>query len=56
MKSDEFTMKMRGTVESITMNGSDATELDNGYISITPLKIDCTNFSFLNIRSGKQDV
>jgi 5'-nucleotidase len=46
-KSDkEIHMKLNGTVESIDAEGSDVTEIRNGYISITPLKLDCTDYSY----------
>ncbi len=45
-QSDELVLQMGGYIESVFAEGSDTTELDNGFISITPLVIDCTNYSF----------
>jgi len=51
IKSDlgnkEMTMKMNGFVDSVNKEGSDATELLNGYISITPIRLNCTDFLYL---------
>lgn len=46
-QSDELVLQMGGYIESIHAKGSDTTELDDGYITITPLLIDCTDYSFL---------
>jgi 5'-nucleotidase len=50
--SDEALVQMGGYIESILAEGSDTTELDNGFISITPLMTDCTNYSSLKNFSG----
>ncbi len=46
--SDEALVQMEGYIESILADGSDTTELDKGFISITPLMTDCTNYNSLN--------
>jgi len=51
-KSDEAIVRMGGYIESIQADGSDTTELEEGYISITPLMTDCTDYSSLKILSG----
>lgn len=43
---NEIHMKLNGTVESIDAEGTDVTEIRNGYISITPLQLDCTDYSY----------
>lgn len=45
--SDEAVVQMGGYIESIPASGSDTTELDNGFISITPLMTDCTDYESL---------
>ena len=48
-KSDEeMTLQLDGTIDSIKSDGNDSTELQNGYISITPLTLDCTDYTLLN--------
>jgi 5'-nucleotidase len=42
--SDEALVQMGGYIESILAEGSDTTELENGFISISPLMTDCTNY------------
>jgi 5'-nucleotidase len=44
---DEAIVRMEGYIESVFAEGSDTTELDEGYISITPLMVDSTNYSAL---------
>lgn len=46
-ESDEATVQMGGYIESVFSKGSDTTELENGFISITPLMVDCTDYSLL---------
>jgi 5'-nucleotidase len=45
--SDEALVQMGGYIESVHSEGSDTTELDNGFISITPLMTDSTNYNSL---------
>ncbi len=53
--NDEMIMNLEGEMGSIPEKGSDITELTEGYISVTPLTIDCTDFSYLeNIDFEKQ--
>jgi 5'-nucleotidase len=47
LNNNEAMVQMGGYIESVFDKGSDTTELDNGFISITPLMIDCTDFSVL---------
>ena len=48
LKNNEALVQMGGYIESVFDRGSDATELDNGFITITPLMIDSTDYSVLN--------
>jgi 5'-nucleotidase len=52
LSSGELNVQMGGYIESVFSVGSDSTELEKGFISITPLVLDCTNYAFLknNIR------
>jgi len=43
-----FTLELDGTIENEEKAGSDVTELRNGYIVITPLSIDCTDYNYMN--------
>jgi 5'-nucleotidase len=43
----EALVQMGGYIESIFAEGSDTTELENGYISITPMMIDTTDYTSL---------
>jgi 5'-nucleotidase len=45
--SGEVSVQMGGYIESVFAEGSDSTELEKGYITITPLMLDCTDYSFL---------
>ncbi|MBP9022496.1 MAG: 5'/3'-nucleotidase SurE [Spirochaetes bacterium] len=38
--------RLEGVVDSIHKDGSDVTELSNGYISITPLHLDTTDYAY----------
>jgi 5'-nucleotidase len=42
-------VQMGGYIESVAADGSDTTELDNGFISVTPLIIDATDYAALKI-------
>jgi 5'-nucleotidase len=46
-ESDQATVQMGGYIESVSAEGSDTTELENGFISVTPLMIDSTDYSYL---------
>lgn len=46
--SGEATLQMGGYIESVETEGSDTTELENGYITITPLTIDGTDYPALD--------
>ncbi len=51
--SDEAVVQMGGYIESIRADGSDTTELEKGFISITPLMTDCTDYGSLKKISGR---
>lgn len=44
---DHVVLKTHGTIGQVVNPGSDVTELKKGFISITPLNLDCTNYSYL---------
>jgi 5'-nucleotidase len=44
--SDEATVQMGGYIETVFSEGTDTTELEGGYISISPLVTDATNYEF----------
>ena len=44
---DEAVMQVRGKIGSVPNPGSDITELEKGFISVTPLQTDCTDYLFL---------
>lgn len=46
-QGDEFIYQLDGEMSQIPKDGSDITELDKGYISITPLMLDNTDFAEL---------
>jgi 5'-nucleotidase len=46
--SNEATVQMGGHIESVISEGTDTTELEQGYISISPLMTDCTNYKYFN--------
>lgn len=46
--ADWKSVQMNGRIEPVELEGSDVTELRKGYISITPLSLDCTDYSFLD--------
>lgn len=50
---DGMRMRLEGRIESDEIAGSDAIELRNGYISITPLKLDCTDHAFIGRFAGQ---
>jgi 5'-nucleotidase len=43
----ELTFKLSGTVESIGNEGTDYFAVENGYVSITPISIDCADYAML---------
>lgn len=46
----EKVLQLMGTIESPEIEGSDVSELRNGFISVTPLTLDCTDYEYLRIR------
>jgi 5'-nucleotidase len=44
----ELRLVLNGTIESPEIEGSDVSELRKGYISVSPLRLDCTDYSFLH--------
>ena len=50
---NEILVSMEGTISSIYSEGSDVTALEKGYISITPVMTDATDYSLLEtMKSG----
>jgi 5'-nucleotidase len=49
LDNDRYSMELIGEIGSRTIQGSDITELEKGYISITPLNINSTDFQLLEI-------
>ncbi len=47
--NDETTqvLQLMGTIDSVAGKGTDIEELRSGYISITPLTLDCTDYEYL---------
>ena len=43
----QTSMELNGTISSKKIPGSDITEVGNGYISITPMTLDCTDYRYL---------
>lgn len=43
-----MSLQLNGVVESVDREGSDVTELRNGYISVTPIRLDATDYSYLD--------
>ena len=52
---EHVVLKTHGTIGQVVKPGSDVTELKKGYISITPLNLDCTDYSFLENKAEKND-
>jgi 5'-nucleotidase len=50
-----MSVRLAGRIESDEIEGSDAVELRKGFISITPLHLDCTDHSFIR-RCSEQGV
>lgn len=47
-------LKLEGTIDSIEKDNSDVTEIEHGYITITPLTLDSTDYDSLkNLNGGK---
>lgn len=46
--SETMQLQLNGTIHSVGREGSDVHELRNGYISITPLQLDCTDYTYLS--------
>ncbi len=44
---NEIRLKLSGGMSSQDRDGSDVTELKKGYISITPMQLDCTDYEYL---------
>lgn len=52
---DGFSMMMDGIIDSHEIDGSDVTELRKGFISITPLTLDCTDYRYLHIIKHREE-
>ena len=50
---DHVVLKTHGTIGQIVIPGSDVTELKKGYISITPLNLDCTDYTYLKKKANQ---
>jgi 5'-nucleotidase len=50
--SGQATVQMGGYIESIVSEGTDTTELEKGYISISPLMTDATNIEYFKHSEG----
>jgi len=46
-------VQLEGNILSYGNEGSDGIELEKGFISITPLTVNCTDYSFLNEKNRK---
>jgi len=44
---DEMILRLQGSIESEFSEGTDISALDEGYISITPLTLDCTDYHYI---------
>ena len=47
LNDTQYLMTLEGSVGGECLEGSDYHELENGYVSITPLGVDCTDYSYL---------
>jgi 5'-nucleotidase len=47
LDKNSFSMELKGEIGSVPIEGSDITEVEKGYISITPLGINSTDFQIL---------
>lgn len=43
----ECSVRLQGTIDSIEIEGSDITLLERGFITITPLHLDCTDYGLI---------
>ncbi len=48
IEKNRYSMELTGEIGSIVINESDITELEKGYITVTPLNIDCTDYQLLD--------
>lgn len=53
--NNTFNLELDGTIENEEKTGSDVTEIRNGYVVITPLTIDCTDYNFID-RLHKREI
>jgi len=53
VNENEMLVSVHGNIENRELEGSDVTELENGYISITPLSLDCTDFDMLKKKGSR---
>lgn len=53
--ADWKSLQMNGRIEPVELEGSDITELRKGHISITPLRLDCTDYRFLDDNNRTED-
>ncbi|MFH0975842.1 MAG: 5'/3'-nucleotidase SurE [Spirochaetota bacterium] len=55
-KDEEIHLEYNHGIGSIHNDISDITELEKGYITITPLALDCTDYNFLNKITNKNSI
>ncbi len=53
-KRGQLSLKLQGTIESEDQESNDAWALKMGYISITPIKVDCTDYGVLQELKEKE--
>ncbi len=46
-REGEMTLQLNGAIDSVDNHGSDITELRKGFITITPLTLDATDYNYL---------
>lgn len=51
-EDNRVTLQLDGTIHSIDKDGSDVTEIEKGYITITPLHLDSTDYDRLKLFGG----
>jgi len=52
INTHEMQVRLEGDIESVAPEGSDMDVVKKGYISVTPLSIDCTDHAFLSTVAG----
>jgi 5'-nucleotidase len=52
ISENESLLALDGIIESVDREGTDVTELKRGYITVTPLMLDCTDYDYLTAVTG----